>query len=204
MNPRSSASRGQEHWPRLRICKYGQRLGPLNTSTTVPHLLPQDWNCPEESLKKGDNARHKYIACTFCLRALSGAISRVLISTIATAAAMAGGVACNVNYTFSTTVHEPRDRTGLPTVAGAHFGVSLDFLSRREGTCDSQCDWAKQKQTVRSAFQTDHRVQLWELGGRRESVLRCSVAQKAGHVVQKSRWNGDLSCADFHRRHFVA
>ena len=46
--------------------------------------------------------------------------------------------------------------------------------------------WAKQKQTARSAFQ------LWELGGRRESVLRCSVAQKAGHVVQKSHWNGDL------------
>ena len=56
--------------------------------------------------------------------------SRVLIRTIATAAAMAGGVAGNANYTFSTTVHEPRNRTGLPTVAGAHFGVSLDLPPR--------------------------------------------------------------------------
>ena len=88
MNPRSSVSRAQEHWPRLRICKYGQRLRRLHTSTLVPHLLPQDWHHPEESLKNGGNARHKYIACTYCLRALSGEISRVLISTIATAAAM--------------------------------------------------------------------------------------------------------------------
>ena len=93
---------------------------------------------PEESLKKGGNARHKYIACTFCLRALSGAISRVLTSTIATAAAMAGGVAGSANNTFSTTVHEPRDRSSLPTVADAHSGVSLDLLTEMEGTCDTQ------------------------------------------------------------------
>ena len=129
MNPRSTVSRAQEHWSRLRICKYGQRSRRLHMSTLVPQLLPQDWNHAEESLKKGGNARHKYIACTFCLRALSGA-SRVLITTIATAAAMAGGVAGNANNTFSTTVHERRDRTSLPTVASALSGVALDLSPR--------------------------------------------------------------------------
>ena len=43
---------------------------------------------------------------------------------------MAGGVAGKANNTFSTTVHEPRDRTGLPTVASAHSGVSSDLPPR--------------------------------------------------------------------------
>ena len=68
-------------------------------------------------------------------------------------------------------------------------GTVISYLAGREmrRTVDL---WAKQKQTVWSACQTHNRVPLWELGGRRDSVLGCSVAQKGGHVVPNSCWNG--------------
>ena len=53
--------------------------------------------------------------------ALSGAISRVVISTIATATAMSRGLAGSTDKTFTTSVQRPRDRTGLPTVASTFF-----------------------------------------------------------------------------------
>ena len=59
------SSSGSGHWLRLRMGMYGQRLRPLKTSTLVAQSL--DCNHPDESLKNGGNARHKYIACTLCL-----------------------------------------------------------------------------------------------------------------------------------------
>ena len=107
MKQRSSIPCGQEHWPRLRIGTCGQRLRLLNTQ-----VLPQDYIPPEESLRKGGNAREKHIACTLCLQrflsvdktiALTGAISRVVISTLATAAAMSGRLASGTENTSRPT-----------------------------------------------------------------------------------------------------
>ena len=179
MNPRSSVSLGQEHWPRLRICKYGQRLGPLNTSTTVPHLQPQDWNCPEESPKKGDNARHKYISCTFL--SPCSVRSHLPRPYQYNRRRCSDGWRCRLQREAVRSVPQFMNRAIGPVFQQLR-ALTLGCLqiSCRDGRRMRQPVglWAKQKQTARSAFQTDHRVQLWELGGRRESVLRCSVAQK--------------------------
>ena len=57
--------------------------------------------------------------------ALSGALSRVAISTLATAAAMSRGLVSGTENTLTTNVHQSLDWTGLPTVAGSHLGVQF-------------------------------------------------------------------------------
>ena len=59
--------------------------------------------------------------------------------------------------------------------------------------------WAKQKQIAWSACQIHNRGQLWDIGGRRESVHGCSVAKKGGHVVQQSHRNGFDLVQLFHK-----
>ena len=97
----------------------------------VPQLLPQNCNHQEESLLKGGKARQKVhrvhpVSRTVSWRrqpcVLSGAVARVVFSTIATAAVMSRDLAGNENDTFKTTVQAPRDRTGLPAVASAPSG----------------------------------------------------------------------------------
>ena len=190
-------------------------------------------------------------------RALSGAISCVAISTLATAAAMSGGLAGRTRrlrpqvndlgigpvfqqlraiifgYSFlAYTRVEQKDREpnsdsspvgphansqtdaelgrgqqSVSTGAGDRLlhwpntpTASGDTARRGEfcwpGTVITNRDererrrtvdlWAKQEHAAWSACQTHHRVQSWELDGRRESVLGCSVAQKGGHVVRET------------------
>ena len=63
--------------------------------------------------------------------ALPGSISRVVITEIATTAAMSRGLAGSTNKTFTTPVQQPRNRTSLPKVASNHFGIL--FLAHTHG-----------------------------------------------------------------------
>ena len=140
MTQRSPFLRGQEHWPRLRTGTYGQRLRPLNTSTMVPQLLPHDCTHPEESLKRGGNARQKYIACNVCLERILSADNtqcfirtRVVIGTLANAAAMSGSLVSGTDVPLTNSLHQSLDRTGFSTMASHHPGVHFsDSDSRAE------------------------------------------------------------------------
>ena len=127
MNQRSSVPRGQ-HWPQLRIGTCGRRLRPLNTSTMVPQLLPQDCNNLEESFKEAAT-RDK---STSRARVSNG------FSASTTPHFIMGHIPRRHQYTRQCCskvrrsrewhrhhAHEQgapsRDRTGLPTVASNHL-----------------------------------------------------------------------------------
>ena len=111
----------------------------LNTSTMVPQLLEPSGGVSQERWQC-ETQVHRVQLCVSVL--LSGAISHVLISTIATAAAMAGRVSLATQTIRS--IPQFMNRAIVPTVAGAHSGVV--FRSPTEMTPSGTL--AKQKQTA--------------------------------------------------------
>ena len=127
---------------------------------------------------------------------LSGAISRVLISTISTAAAMAGGVAGNANDTFRTTVHERRDRTSLLTVAGAHSGVALDLSPRwkAHATPSGTLGKAEANGVVCLPDSQTCSVSCGNLVAVAKVFFVVQLLNNGGRVVQKSHCDGFVMC----------